>query len=222
MGSSKYVTIAQAARLLGVSTRSIYRYTRRGVLQARCEGRHIFIAEEDVAQMKKGRRDVVSTPLHRDIITKQQAEIQTLKSQMATVMRILNIRHDPLSMTLVEYDLFYRTAEQMSIEGWSPHVEETWAEYFVRIRVEDLEKIELAVSDPHPWRPLLRLATTMHASPYNSDLADMFASGRTNMQQLAGVWCVLKEESPRTLDILLERDTKPLKKLLRRMQKDKE
>lgn len=220
MGSSKYVTIEQAARLMGCHPRSIYRYARRGVVQTKCEGRHTFVLEEDVLAWKRGRRDPLSSELKKDIVAKLQAEVQTLKTQMAACMRILNIRYDPLNLTVPEYENLYRSAEQLSVEGWSPHVEEMWAEYFVRLRVEDLEKIELGTSDKHPWRPFMRLAATMHVNPYNKELSDMLGAGRTNIQQVAGVWCVLKEESPRTFDILLERDATPLKKLVRRMQRD--
>lgn len=219
MGSSKFLTIPQAAKLLGVHERSIWRYARRGLFQSKCEGRRTLVAEDDVIGMKKGRRDAISSPLQRDVISKLLAEVQTLKTQVATCMRILNVRYDTFNFTIPEYENFYRSAEQLSNEGWSPHSEEMWADYFLRLRIEDFEKIELATQDKHPWRPFLRLAATMHVNPWNPDLTDLFAAGKTNLQQAAGVWCVLKEESPRTLDILLERDTAPLKKLIRRMQR---
>lgn len=222
MGSSKFVTTRQAAQLLGVTMRTVYRYTTKGILSYKIEdakGKKLLIDEEDIIKWKKGRREVLANPLQRDIIAKQQAEIQTLKTQMATVMRLLNIRYDALNMTLPEYDTFYRAAEQASVEGWAPHSEEMWADYFVRIKTEDLEKISLATNDPHPWRPFLRLAATMHLNPWNKELTELLAAGRSNVQQVAGIWCVLKEESPRTFDVLQERDAAPLKKLVRRMQK---
>ncbi len=169
--------------------------------------------------MKKGRRDALSSPLNKDIIMKQQAEIQTLKVQMSTVMRLLNIKYDAFTFTVPEYENLYRQAERMSTEGWSPFDEEMWADYFVRFRVEDFEKIEVATQDKHPWRPFLRLASTMHLNPWNKELTEQLGAGRNNIQQVAGIWCVLKEESPRIFDIMQERDAAPLKKLVRRMQK---
>lgn len=213
------MTVEQAAAILGVSTRSIYRYTKRGVLRSQCEGRSLLVLEEDIRQVKKGRHDALSSPVKRDIISVLQAEVQTLRMQMATVMRILNVRYEPLRFTIPEYLGLYQSAQELSTEGWSPHAEEMWAEYFVRMTVEDLEGIELASEDRHPWRPILRLATTMHLNPYNKHLTDMLAAGRTNIQHVAGVWCVLREESPRTFDLLQERDAAPIKKLVRRLQK---
>lgn len=219
MGSSKWLTIDQTAQILKVSDRSVYRYLNRGIFQTKIEGKDTFILEEDVLKWRKGRRDLLSSPLNKDIVQKLQADVQTLKTQVATCMRILNVRFDPLNFTVPEYDHLYRTADQLSNQGWSPHEEEMWAEYFVRFRVEDFEKVEVATSDKHPWRPFLRLASSMHINPYNSDLSDMLAAGRTNIQQVAGIWCILKEESPRTFDILQERDAKPFKKLMKRMQR---
>jgi excisionase family DNA binding protein len=216
---SKYMTVEQAAAVLGVSTRSIYRYAERGVLRAQCEGRSVLILEEDLRHVKKGRHEALSSPVKKDVISVLQAQVQTLNMQMATVMRILNVRYTPLNLTIPEYLNIYKSAQQMSTEGWAPHHEEMWSEYFVRITIEDLEGIELASEDKHPWRPILRLATTMHLSPYNRHLTEMLAAGRMNVQHMAGIWCVLREESPRTFDLLQERDAAPLKKLVRRLQK---
>lgn len=220
MGSSKFMTTKQAAKLLGVSMRTIYRYTAKGLLGYECEGRTLMVSEEDVVKLKKGRHDILSSPLQRDIIVKLQAEVQALRTEMETVKRLLNLKYEKLDLTLPQYELLYRSAEQMSLEGWAPHAEEQWAEYFVRLKVEDLEKIELAVEDPHPWRPFLRLAATMHLNPYNRDLTELLAAGRTNIQQTAGIWCTLKGVTPRTFDVLQERDAAPLKKLVRRLKKD--
>lgn len=219
MGSSKYVTIQQAARYLGCSDRSIYRKTRRGQLEFRTEGRHVLILEDSLLTLKKGQHDLLTSRVTKETILKMQVELQTLKTQVATCMRILNVRYDPLNSTLPEYENMYKSAEQLSIEGWPPHVEEPWAEYFLRLRTEDFEKIEIVTHDVHPWRPFLRLANSMYAAPWSKELSDLLAAGKKNIENLAGIWCVLKEESPRAFDMLVERDGAPLKKLVRRMTK---
>jgi excisionase family DNA binding protein len=216
---SKYLTVDQAAAILGVTKRSIYRYVKRGLLKGEYDGHNTVVLEEDLKQIKKGRHDALSSPVKRDMVTALQVQVQTLQMQMATVMRILNVRYTPLDLTVPEYLSLYKSAEEMSTQGWSPQHEEIWSEYFVRITVEDMEGIETATGDKHPWRPFLRLVTTMHLSPYNRQLTEMFAAGRSNVQQVAGVWCVIKEESPRTFDILQERDAAPIKKLVRRLQR---
>jgi len=218
MGSN-YITVEQAAKLLGTSTRSIYRYATKGLLQTQREGRHTYVLENDLKSLKKGRHDLLSSPLKKDVVSILQAQVQTLTMQMATVMRLLNIKYEPLNFTTPEYLNLYQTAEEFSTTGWPPHAEEMWADYFVRFTVEDLEAIRLASTDNHPWRPLLRLVTTMHLNPYDKQLTEILAAGRMNIQHIAGIWCVLQEESPRTFDILQERDAAPLKKLIRRLQR---
>ncbi len=220
MGSSKFVTTKYAASILGVTDRTIYRYTKKGLLEARCEGRSLLISEEDVVKMKKGRRDMLASPLQRDVIAKLMAEVQALKIKVQTMEWMLNIKYEPLNLSLPEADLLYKAAQQFSVEGWAPHIEEQWADYFVRMKIEDFEKIELATNDNHPWRPFLRLASTMHLNPWNKGLEQALAAGRTNIHQTAGVWCILKGDSPRTFDVLTERDATPLKKLIRRLKKD--
>lgn len=216
----RFITKEQAASVLGVSVRTVSRYIRKGILQAECRGRRMFVSEEDALHLKKGRHDPLTSSSTKDIIAKLNVDIQTLKAQMATITRILNVRYDPLNLTVPEYAHFYEAAEQMSVNGWSPHMEEIWADYFLRLRIDDLEKLESIVNDPHPWRHILRLATTMHLNPYRKELQETLAAGRNHIHQLAGIWCVLKEESPRTFDILLDRDAAPLKKLLRRLKKE--
>lgn len=219
MGSSKFVSREQAMSVLGVSMRTLYRYVQRGILKAEFRGRHMFVDEDSLLLLRKGKHDLLSSPMNQTIIATLLTRIQILETHMATVMRILNVRYDPLNLTLPEYEHFYHAADQQSREGWPPHMEEQWSEFFLRLKVEDLEKLEAIVKDKHPWRPFLRLAATMHINPWNKDLRDLFAAGRNSIQQVASVWCVLKEESPKTFDILLEKDAAPFKKLVNRMEK---
>lgn len=218
MGNS-FIYKEKACELAGICERSLYRYAQKGLIETKREGRRTLFKEDDLLRIKKHKRDIAKSPLTAEMFLKLMSEVQTLKTQMSAVMRILNIKYDALQMTSPEYERFYQIAEQYSQEGWPPHAEEMWADYFVRMKLEDLEKLEIITKDPHPWRPFLRLASTMHVNPWNKDLADIFAHGRTNIHQLAGIWAVLKEQSPREFDILAERDGAPNKKLIRRLIK---
>jgi DNA-binding transcriptional MerR regulator len=218
MGNS-FVYKERAAELAGVCERSLFRYARKGLIKTRREGRRTLFSEEDLLRLKKGRRDVLLAPMRRDTITKLISEVQALQMQVSTITRILNIKYDSLDMTLPEYERFYQSAEQYSFEGWPPHVEEMWADYFVRIKVEDLEKIEKLTGDPHPWRPFLKLVSTMHLKSWNKDLMEQLAAGKNNLHQIAGIWAALKEESPRTFDMIAERDSSPNKTIVKRMTK---
>lgn len=219
MGSQKYITRLEAAELLGISGRSISRYMDKGLIRFEYRGKVAYLLEEDVLHLDKGRKDPASTPLNRHTFERMQVEIDALKAQMAVVLRILNLRHMELTLTSAEYKNLYEGANQLASEGWPPHIEEQWSDVFLRIRVEDLEKIEPLVGDPHPWRAFLRLATSMHLRPWDKNLREIFAEGRKRLEQVAGMWCVLRGESSKNFDMLSKHHASPFKPTMRRMKK---
>lgn len=216
---TKFLRKERAAAILGVSARTVFRYLQRGLLQPAHDGKNIGVWEDDVLKLKKARDLDVPTVLDRELVMKLMADIETMKSQMATVMRILNVKYESLNLTDPEFRTLYKMAEIYSLEGWPPHAEEQWADTFVRLKFDDLERLEFAVDDPHPWRTFLRLATSMHLNSYNKELRDILAAGRTNIQHIAGIWCTTKGETPKTFDLLVQRDAAPIKKLMRQLAK---
>lgn len=216
---SKMVTKQKAADLLDVTERSIYRYMRQGILKVSYQGGRAYLFEEDVLQLKHQKENKPKIPPSRETIPFLLARVQTLESRVSAMMRILNMKYENLSLTDPEYRTLHQMADVYSTQGWPPHSEEQWADTFIRIRLEDMEKIEECTEDPHPWRCFLRLVTSMHLNSYNKDLRDQFASGRNNVHSIAGIWCTLKGESPRTFDLLLQRDAEPLKKLMKKLGK---
>ena len=170
------------------------------------------------------REFIVNDPFtfNKDMMGMLLAKVQTLESQMSAVMRILNIRHDALDLTGPEYKNLHIMAEHYSTEGWPPHAEETWADLFVRFRIEDLEQIAQVTDDQHPWRPFLKLVSTMHLNSYDTTWRNQLASGKTNIFQVAGIWCTLKGETSKTFDLLVKRDAEPSRKLVRKLQNGRE
>ena len=219
MGSQKYITRLEAAALLEVSGRTVSRYMDKGLIRFEYRGKTAFLLEEDILRLDKGRKDPAGSPLNRDTFERMQVEIDALKAQMAVVLRILNLRHMELTLTAVEYKNLYDGANQLASEGWPPHIEEQWSDVFLRLRVEDFEKIEPLVGDPHPWRSFLRLATSMQVRPWNKSLREIFAEGKKRLEQVAGMWCVLRGESSKSFDMLSKQHSAPFKPTLRRMKK---
>ena len=217
-----WVSTLEAANLLDVHPRSIYRYTKRGLIRVKYEKRKLFISREDLVVLQVGRQDTLTSPYTKDTINKLILEVQQLKTQMATVLRLLNVNYVPLGFTDPEYRAFYQTADQLSTEGWSPHVEDQWADYFVRLKVEDFDSLERVTGDLHPWRPFLRLAVGMHLRPWNTRLRDLLGSGRSNIHQVASMWCVMKDRSQKEFSMLVERDATPPRKLIRRISKEQD
>ena len=218
---TKFLTKEKAALILGVSSRTVYRYLAQGLLIPAYDGRRIGVWEEDALKLKKIQQQDIPTALDRELFLKMVTELETLKSQMSAVMRILNIKYEHLNLTDPEYRTLNLMAEQYSLEGWPPQAEEQWADTFVRLRIEDLENLERVTKDPHPWRVLLRLATTMHLNTYDKSLQDQMAAGKNNIYQTAGIWCVLKGESPKAFTMMAQRDGAPIRKLMRRLEKSR-
>jgi hypothetical protein len=219
MGSQKYITKREAAALLDVSMRTVSKYLSLGLARFEYRGKVAYILEEDLLRLDNGRKNFAGNPLNRDTFEAMRVEIDSLKAQMAVVLRILNLRHMELSLTDLEYKNLYTGANQLASEGWPPHIEEQWSDVFLRLRIEDFEKLAALVDDPHPWRSFLRLATSMHASPWDKNLREIFAEGKKRLEQVAGMWCVLRGESSKNFDMLAKYHAAPFKVGMRRMKK---
>lgn len=219
MGSQKYITKREAADLLEVSHRTITRYLDRGLIRFEYRGKTPYLLEEDVLRLDKGRKDPVGVPLNRDTFEQMRVELDAIRAQMAMVLRILNLGNMELNLTPIEYKNLYDGANQLASEGWSPHSEEQWSEVFLKLRVEDFEKIEPLVDDPHPWRSFLRLATSMHLRPWDKNLRNVFAEGKKRLEQVAGVWCILRGQTSKDFDMLSKEHSAPFKTTMRRMKR---
>lgn len=219
MGSQKYITKREAAALLDVSLNTIARYMSKGLVRFEYRSKVAYIPEEDLLRLDRGRKDPAGVPLNQFTFQAMRVEIDSLRAQMAVVLKILNLRHMELSYTPAEYKNLYDGVNQLSSEGWPPHLEEQYSDLFLRIRIEDLEKIEPLVEDPHPWRPFLRLATSMHLRPWDKNLREIFAEGKKRLEQVAGMWCVLRGESSKNFDMLTKYHAAPFKPTMRRMKK---
>lgn len=222
MGSQKYITKREASKLLEVSERTVSRYLDKGLVRFEYRGKVAYLCEEDVLRLDKGRKDPIGVPLNRDTFERMRVDIEALQAQLAVVLRILNLQHMELTLTSSEYKNLYEGANQLASEGWPPHSEEQWSDMFLRIRIEDLEKIEPLVNDPHPWRTFLRLATSMHLRPWDKNLRDIFAEGKKRLEQVAAMWCVLRGESSKDFDMLTKYHAAPFKPTLRRMKRSQD
>jgi excisionase family DNA binding protein len=79
MASGKgWLNVEEAARLLGVSARRIYQMTREGKLEAKAEGRRLFISKESVSQ----RRSVSMRDDRGLLIETLQDEIRHLQEEL--------------------------------------------------------------------------------------------------------------------------------------------
>jgi DNA-binding transcriptional MerR regulator len=216
---NRFLKKSKAASILGVSSRTIFRYLEKGLLVPAYCGSGIGVWEEDVLKLKKLREQDAPTAMDRELVMRLLAEVETLKSQMSTVLRILNIKFDPLNLTTPEYRSLHRMAELYSNEGWPPQAEQQWADTFVRLRIDDLEEMKDASGDEHPWICLLKLVTTMHLNAYDKSLQDQLASGKANVHSVAGTWCILKGKTAAEFALITRREGAPNRRLVRKLGK---
>jgi predicted DNA-binding transcriptional regulator AlpA len=214
-GSSKIIRKEEAMAILGRGRSTLYRYIRKGYIRTQVMGRWIGVYEDDVRALKKEEEEPSPIPLNRKTISLLYTEVKTLRMQMNTVLHILDVRHQPLNLTAPEYQNLYRSAEQHIAEGWSPHVEQQWADTFVRMKVEDLAKIAEVANDPHPWRVFLHLVNSMFLRPYTEELRDLFATGKNNIEHLVSLWAEVNGHCSEEISHLIRRDTVPTKRHLR-------
>lgn len=226
ISAGRVMTKTEAAKLLGVSERGVYRYISRGYLRLAHDSGRTGVWESEVLGLKRvrdadaeRRGELLPFAVNKTTLAMLHARIRTLEMQMTVIARILGVRHDPLGLTDPELAALATTAAGLAEEGWPPHVEEMWAGVFVRLRLEDLEQLERLTGDDHPWRPFHRLCATMCLVPYNPELRAEFVQGRTNLFGLAGVWAHMKGISPSKAESMVANQAAPHSRVVRRMGK---
>jgi len=59
----------------------------------------------------------------------------------------------------------------------------------------------------------------MALRPYNTELSIQLSSAREHMQMMTSVWFEIKQISPRQLDAMLNREARPSKRLLNKLER---
>jgi len=222
-----FITRQQAAEILGVSQRTLYRFVQRAYLRPAKQGRTNGVLQEDVVELKEirdreGRKDQ-DEPLPFAFNSKSigllHARVSALENQMGTVHRLLGVRCDPLQLTEPELRALYQQATHEAEKGWSPHGEHQWADTFTRLRHEDLEQLHELADDEHPWRPFARLCATMYLVPYHCDLRDQLGAGRAHLRQLALVWAHLRGATSKRAEMLVNDQAGPNRRIVRRRER---
>lgn len=179
-----WMTVAKAAEALEVSERTIYNYIQKGQLVDRLEGKQRFVSRKDVKALIDAKTNGVSRAVNALMVQRLDAEVQVLKKQVETLMRLFDLRYDTLDLNEEDMTNLFDMATHHMSHPWAPHEEAMYCDVFVRLRLEDLEK----VARPEPWRPFLSLSKIMFEQPYNPDNKSLLTAGKENMEKLAFVW----------------------------------
>jgi hypothetical protein len=214
-----FLTKEEAAQILEKNWRTIYRYIEKGWLETARRGTTIGTTRQSVYELKQELESEANPYLVK--IGRLESRVLMLESRMSAVMRILNMRNQPLTLTDPEAKSLYDMADYASKNGWSPHNEETLIDVFLRMQDKNIEQFERVSGDEHPWRPFLLLAGTMRHALFTRGLQADVELAAGNMTVLAQLWCKKKGETTKAFDILVARDATPLKKLMNRLEREK-
>lgn len=217
MGSVfEWISVPKAAEALNVSVRQVYKYISRGQLTALQEGKTRSVNRKDVKALIDAKKKGLPRAVNALLVLRMDAEIQILKKQLETVMRMLDIRYEPLELDKDDLNNLYEMAAHHLTTPWSPHEETMWCDVFVRIRLEDMEKIE----SEDPWRPFLSLVKIMFNNPYNTDNKLMLSAGRENIERIGFAWAhKMDHKDASTMNHMLYKDGVLERRMDRRLER---
>lgn len=189
MGSIfEWISIDKAAEALQVSKRQVYKYIAKGQLSALQEGKQRSVSRKDVRALIECKKKGISRVANGMTVARLDAELQLLRKQVDILMRLNDIRYEPLDLDENEMANLHDMARHNLVIPWSPHEEIMWCDVFVRLRLEDLEKISQRENYEDPWRPFLALSKAMFDSPHKSDNKLILSSGKDNVERISFIW----------------------------------
>ncbi len=215
-----WISTSRAADALGVTERSIRSYIRKGQLASRKDGVHTLVSRADVKALTEAKKRGLGRSYNAMTIAKMDAKLQIMEKQLETVMRMLDIRYEPLSLSDEDFGSLYMMAEHYLKTPWAPHEETMWCDVFVRFRVEDMEKLAEVVGDPDPWRPFYALAKAMFSHPHNADNKLMLSAGVNNIERIGFAWSQ-QVENKKGGDVqkLIKKDDVQVRRIGRKMER---
>lgn len=190
MGSIfEWISIDKAAEALQVSKRQVYKYIAKGQLSAIQEGKQRSVSRKDVKALIDCKKKGISRVANGMTVARMDAELQLLRKQVDILMRLNDIRYEPLDLDSTEMANLHDMAKHNLTIPWSPHEEAMWCDVFVRLRFEDLEKVtQKGEGYEDPWRPFLALSKAMFDTPHNPDNKLILSSGKDNLERISFIW----------------------------------
>jgi len=165
-------TLAEAARHLGRTERTIRSYCKSGILTVYRlpKDRRHYLDPAEVEELRVELEKGSSVAVSRAEFATLTGQVKRIRNTLDVVLRVLDARDAPLSMTK-DYgeQLYVLCLEHIRQGQWTPEEIEPWTEIFLRMSEEDLGVIQSVTEDPKPWVPFLRLVTAMSASVAKSE-----------------------------------------------------
>lgn len=219
MGSVfEHISINKAAEALGVQSRQIYKLIKNGRLRTFKEGKQTLVSRAGVARIIEEKRyDTVAVPLSRETVRQHEARIHMLERQVSFLMRLHDLHNEPLGFTALELQRFHEMAEACLAANWSPQQERTWKDFFIRIQLEDLEKLRTVLPDTNPWLVFHSLCRVLISKPFEEESAMELKAGKVNLERIAYVWSTTEGKTAKDITKDVEKDGKRVRKAVRRV-----
>ena len=161
--SNHTMKIPDAARLLGVTDRTIRNYIKKGLLSSQRISRSPLLDPVEVEELRLDLQSGSPTLTKKEFLL-LRSKVRRLESNMEVVLRILDTRSQPLGLTKEYSESIYMLAVEHLKKGqWSVEEISPWVEIFERIDEEDFGTMAEATGDRKAWIVFLRLNVAMSA-----------------------------------------------------------
>lgn len=154
------ITIDEAARYLGVSTRTISTYISQGILtHHKKEGSNRkYITSSEVYDLKAAKENgEFSIKKFREL----SARVRKLEAQIEVLMRILDTKEIPLGITEESAEELYKAALSSVSTDVSIELVNAWLPVFMSLSEQDLEVIQKVSKTDKPWAPFIDTCVNM-------------------------------------------------------------
>ena len=154
------MSIAEAARVLGKTERTIRNYIKTAQLTSARRGRSRFLDPEEVQELLVEEDSSRVTAAEMRAL---RATVRRLEAHINVIQQMLDLKNEPLGMT----DEYARSLLSAALEQYGrPHGSytikelEAWASIFARMDESDLQTL-CAATSATSWKTLLRLSSRM-------------------------------------------------------------
>jgi len=190
------ITKKEAARILGVTPRTLYRYIEKGRLKQIDKNSRLYLESSEVEAFKLALEEPIKD-IDKMIVNKLFAMIKEQKSEIDTIKRVLNLYYEPLELEDFSLRAYYTAALELDIKGWPEGWKSDWPTFIMRMREEDFFQLERVLSDPHPWKPFLKMVMVLQdilRKEKDLEHLQLFSAARKHLNNLITVWCETKGE----------------------------
>jgi hypothetical protein len=182
----------------------------------------VVLYEDEVLQLKAAVNETKNEIKFNAVsFAKLYTEVQYLKSRLRTLEKIFDITAEHLGMDDAELHRHYQIAQTYSREGWPPHIEQQWADLFLRLSIDDLKQLRAFIKDDHPWKPFYTFCACMRQTMHNVYLKDQLEAAMQRLSKLVYLWGQTIGESPRLIHALIRDEAEPMKRTVNKLKAQK-